>query len=378
MIISKRVSACSSSLSSLFKHNLFSRRCFSVETKPNKLESFSRQLKAGPSLDHFIQESSQGNENSDCSGNETLLPKKSKSYRSEPLPSWLKMQIPKGENYNYLKNTLRGLNLNTVCEEAKCPNIGECWGGEKGTATATLMLMGDKCTRGCRFCAVKTTRNPDPLDENEPKNVALAIEKWHLDYVVLTTVDRDDLHDSGAAHFAQTVKEIKTRSPKLIIECLTGDFKGDLSCVELMANSGLHVFAHNLETVENLQRWVRDHRASYKQSLSVLRHAKQVNKNLITKTSLMLGVGETDEEVMKTLKDIYDNGIDCVTLGQYLQPTKRHMKVESYVTPEKFQYWKEVGEKMGFKYVASGPFVRSSYKAGEFYLKNLVQNKEKQ
>lgn len=287
------------------------------------------------------------------------------------------MKIPAGENYNTLKQTLRGLKLNTVCEEAKCPNIGECWGGEKGTATATIMLMGDTCTRGCRFCAVKTSRTPGPLDPHEPNNTATAIAQWGLDYVVLTSVDRDDLKDGGASHFAETVRLIKEKKPEILVECLTGDFGGDLKQVELMATCGLDVYAHNVETVASLQRWVRDRRANYKQSLSVLAHAKKTNPNLITKTSIMLGHGETDEEVLQTFQDLLDIGVDCVTLGQYLQPTKRHMKVDTYVTPEKFEFWRETGEKMGFKYVASGPFVRSSYKAGEFYLKNLLRNNGK-
>jgi len=269
---------------------------------------------------------------------------------------------------------VKGLGLATVCEEAKCPNIGECWGGgSTETATATIMIMGDTCTRGCRFCAVKTSRTPPPLDPQEPENTAIAISKWGLDYVVVTTVDRDDLPDSGAHHFVKTVQSIKEKSPKILVECLTGDFKGDLNCVAMMAKSGLDVYAHNLETVEGLQAWVRDRRANYKQSLSVLEHAKKVNPSLVTKSSLMLGLGERDDEVRQAFKDLLAIGVDCVTLGQYLQPTKKHMKVHEYVTPEKFDYWKEEGERMGFKYVASGPMVRSSYKAGEFYIKNIIQ-----
>jgi len=324
-----------------------------------------QNLVNGPTLDDFIvmtpEESVHG------------TPPPSTTVRTRaPLPSWLKMKIPSGENYNTLKSTLRGLGLNTVCEEAKCPNIGECWGGEKGTATATIMLMGDTCTRGCRFCAVKTSRTPGPLDPKEPLNTATAIAKWGLDYVVLTSVDRDDLPDGGAAHFAETVRHIKDQNSAILVECLTGDFGGDLKQVELMAKSGLDVYAHNVETVASLQRWVRDRRANYKQSLSVLEHAKKMNPRLITKTSIMLGHGETDEEIVQTFQDLLDIGVDCVTLGQYLQPTKKHMKVDTYVPPEKFQHWKDVGEQMGFKYVASGPFVRSSYKAGEFYIKHLL------
>uniref|UniRef100_W5LHJ8 Lipoyl synthase, mitochondrial n=2 Tax=Astyanax mexicanus TaxID=7994 RepID=W5LHJ8_ASTMX len=293
------------------------------------------------------------------------------------LPPWLKTEIPIGKNYNKLKNTLRDLNLHTVCEEARCPNIGECWGGgEHATATATIMLMGDTCTRGCRFCSIKTARNPPPLDPDEPYNTAKAIAAWGLDYVVLTSVDRDDLADGGAEHFAKTVSNLKERSPHILVECLTPDFRGDLSSVETIALSGLDVYAHNVETVRELQRYVRDPRANIDQSLSVLRHAKQVKPGLLTKTSIMLGLGETDTQIHATLKDLRDAGVDCLTLGQYMQPTKRHLKVEEYVTPEKFAYWEKIGQKMGFVYTASGPLVRSSYKAGEFFLKNLLKNRK--
>ncbi|XP_072525838.1 lipoyl synthase, mitochondrial [Salminus brasiliensis] len=293
------------------------------------------------------------------------------------LPPWLKTEIPIGKNYNRLKNTLRELNLHTVCEEARCPNIGECWGGgEYATATATIMLMGDTCTRGCRFCSVKTARKPPPLDPDEPYNTAKAIAAWGLDYVVLTSVDRDDIADGGAEHFAKTVSNLKERSPHILVECLTPDFRGDLSAVEIIALSGLDVYAHNVETVRELQRYVRDPRANFDQSLSVLRHAKQVKPSLLTKTSIMLGLGETDAQVHSTMKELRDSGVDCLTLGQYMQPTKRHLKVEEYITPEKFDYWEKVGQEMGFVYTASGPLVRSSYKAGEFFLKNLLKNRK--
>ncbi|GAU91439.1 hypothetical protein RvY_03690 [Ramazzottius varieornatus] len=290
------------------------------------------------------------------------------------LPPWLKTKIPTGKNFNRLKNDLRELNLNTVCEEAKCPNIGECWGGgEHGTATATIMLLGDTCTRGCRFCSVKTSRTPPPPDINEPENTAIALAKWGLGYVVLTTVDRDDLPDGGAAHLAKTIKEIKRRIPSLLVECLTGDFYGKLTDVETVALSGLDVYAHNIETVDRLQKFVRDPRAGYQQTLSVLRHAKETNPSLLTKSSVMLGHGEKDEEVLQTLKDLRANNVDCVTLGQYMQPTKRHLKVVEYVTPEKFAYWSKVGNELGFSYTASGPLVRSSYRAGEFYIAALLK-----
>ncbi|XP_056315866.1 lipoyl synthase, mitochondrial isoform X2 [Danio aesculapii] len=293
------------------------------------------------------------------------------------LPPWLKTEIPIGKNYNKLKNTLRELNLHTVCEEARCPNIGECWGGgEYATATATIMLMGDTCTRGCRFCSVKTARRPPPLDPDEPYNTAKAIAAWGLDYVVLTSVDRDDIPDGGAEHFAKTVSNIKERNSKILVECLTPDFRGDLAAVEKIALSGLDVYAHNVETVRELQRHVRDPRANFDQSLSVLRHAKKVKSSVLTKTSIMLGLGETDAQIQATLAELRHSGVDCLTLGQYMQPTKRHLKVEEYVTPEKFAFWEKVGQEMGFIYTASGPLVRSSYKAGEFFLKNLLEKRK--
>ncbi|KAK7161875.1 hypothetical protein R3I94_004517 [Phoxinus phoxinus] len=293
------------------------------------------------------------------------------------LPPWLKTEIPIGKNYNKLKNTLRELNLHTVCEEARCPNIGECWGGgEYATATATIMLMGDTCTRGCRFCSVKTARRPPPLDPDEPYNTAKAIAAWGLDYVVLTSVDRDDIPDGGAEHFAKTVSSLKERNSKILVECLTPDFRGDLAAVEKIALSGLDVYAHNIETVRELQRHVRDPRANLDQSLSVLRHAKKAKSSVLTKTSIMLGLGETDAQIHAALKELRDSGVDCLTLGQYMQPTKRHLKVEEYVTPEKFAHWEKVGQEMGFVYTASGPLVRSSYKAGEFFLKNLLEKRK--
>jgi lipoyl synthase len=222
------------------------------------------------------------------------------------LPEWLKTPIPAGnENYKAIKKDLRGLGLHTVCEEARCPNISDCWGGsDKSAATATIMLMGDTCTRGCRFCSVKTSRTPPPLDPHEPEHTAEALARWGLGYVVLTTVDRDDLADGGANHFAETIRKIKQKKPTLLVEALSGDFRGNLDMVKILAESGLDVFAHNVETVEGLTPYVRDRRATFRQSLSVLKHAKDVmgEGNLITKTSLMLGLGEQEHEVMDALR----------------------------------------------------------------------------
>lgn len=287
------------------------------------------------------------------------------------LPEWLKRQVPKGQNYFRLKKDVEELGLSTVCQEAKCPNIGECWGE---TSTATIMLMGDTCTRGCRFCSVKTSKSPPPPNPDEPKNVAQAVHKWGLDYVVLTTVDRDDLPDGGANHFATTVRHLRDLSPKLMIECLTGDFRGQLDHVKIMAASGLDVFAHNIETTEAFTPYVRDPRAGYRQSLKVLEFAKSHGQGkFLTKSSIMLGFGETDDEIKQTMQDLRSAGVDCLTLGQYMQPTKRHLKVKEYVTPEKFDEWKLYGDQLGFVYTASGPLVRSSYRAGEILLKKLRQ-----
>lgn len=291
--------------------------------------------------------------------------------KDPPKPNWLRVSAPTGktrENFDKLQSTVRQLNLATVCEEARCPNIGECWGGAEGTATGTIMLMGDTCTRGCNFCAVKTAAAPPPLDPLEPQHVAEAIAEWGLGYVVLTSVDRDDLEDLGAGHFAETVRHLKASSPDLMVECLTPDFQGHHHLIDQVAASGLDVFAHNMETVERLQGRVRDRRAGWAQSLETLRRAKEAVPTLITKTSFMLGVGENDDEVRAAMQACRDVGVDVVTFGQYLRPTKRHMAVQEYVTPEKFQQWQKEGEDLGFLYVASGPLVRSSYKAGEFFL----------
>jgi lipoic acid synthetase len=224
------------------------------------------------------------------------------------LPDWLKTPIPSaGSNPNFakIKADLRGLGLHTVCEEARCPNIGECWGGNnKAAATATIMLMGDTCTRGCRFCSVKTSRAPPPLDPHEPENTAEALARWGLGYVVLTSVDRDDLADGGARHFAETIRRIKSKKPTMLVEALTGDFGGDLDMVKIVAESGLDVYAHNVETVEGLTPYVRDRRATFRQSLKVLEHVKTVRgkEGIITKTSIMLGLGETENEIWETLK----------------------------------------------------------------------------
>ncbi|CBY38287.1 unnamed protein product [Oikopleura dioica] len=295
------------------------------------------------------------------------------------LPPWLKVDIPKGKSFQKIKEGLRNSGLATVCEEARCPNIGECWGGGEGSATATIMVMGDTCTRGCRFCSVKTSRNPGPLNPNEPLETAQRIKAWDIGYIVITSVDRDDIPDGGASHFAEVVRQVKKENPDLLVECLLPDWRGDLDCVDVTAKSGLDVYAHNVETVKRLQKFVRDPRAGYEQSMLTLEEAKKRGPpGLVTKTSLMLGMGETDEEILQTMKDLRSIGVDCVTFGQYMQPTKRHMKVEEYVHPDKFAMWEKVGLELGFAYVPSGPLVRSSYKAGEFFLKTFVEKNKQQ
>lgn len=263
-----------------------------------------------------------------------------------------------------------------MCEEARCPNISDCWGGsDKAAATATIMLMGDTCTRGCRFCSVKTAKAPPPLDPHEPEHVAEALKRWGLGYVVLTSVDRDDLADGGARHFAETVRKIKAKAPGMLVEALTGDYAGDLEMVAKVAGSGLDVYAHNVETVEELTPVVRDRRAKYRQSLDVLREAKRVRPGVITKTSVMLGLGETESQLWQTLRDLREHDVDVVTFGQYMRPTKRHMPVHTYVTPDAFEMWRIRALDMGFLYCASGPLVRSSYKAGEAFIENVLKKR---
>uniref|UniRef100_T1J1Q1 Lipoyl synthase, mitochondrial n=1 Tax=Strigamia maritima TaxID=126957 RepID=T1J1Q1_STRMM len=358
---------CVSRKNQLIRFKPFVRSFASDGLPKNKLSAeLKTKLASGPDFIDFLDEKHPP----EYAGK---LKREKGDYTRLRLPPWLKREIPMGKNYDKLKTSLRELNLHTVCEEARCPNIGECWGGgEHGTATATIMLLGDTCTRGCRFCSVKTSPKPPPPDPDEPKHTANAITQWGLDYVVLTSVDRDDLTDGGSNHIAETVRELKRQNPKILVECLTPDFRGDMTAVAIVANSGLDVYAHNVETVEQYQKFVRDPRANYNQSLSVLRHVKTIKGDLVTKTSIMLGFGETDEQVRQTLKDLRTADVDCVTLGQYMQPTKRHLPVTEYVTPEKFKYWEEVGEELGFAYTASGPLVRSSYKAGEFFLTNLM------
>ncbi len=274
-------------------------------------------------------------------------------------PDWLKVKMPDGKGYRQVKDIVKGNKLSTVCEESMCPNIGECW----SNGTATIMIMGSVCTRACRFCSVDTGNPGGWLDVDEPQHAAEAVKLMNLKYIVLTSVDRDDLADGGAAHYAECVKQIKIINPQTAVETLTPDFSGNFSNLELLLDSGIEVYAQNIETVKRLTHPVRDPRASYETTLKVLKHAKQYRPEILTKTSLMLGLGETDEEILETMDDLRAVGVDILTLGQYLRPTKNHLNVERYVTPEAFENFREIGLGKGFVEVVSGAFVRSSYRA---------------
>ncbi len=287
----------------------------------------------------------------------------------ERKPEWLKVRAPGGERYTHIKTTLRKYDLHTVCEEAHCPNVGECW----GEGTATIMILGDTCTRGCRFCAVTTGNPRGAYDPREPEHTGRTIAAMGLDYVVITMVDRDDMLDGGAAHVAETLRAIKRASPEILVEALVGDFQGSLRDVETVAREGRpDVFAHNVETVARLQRSVRDARCSMERSLAVLEHAKRVAPETYTKSSIMVGLGETRDEVLETMRALRGVGVDVLTLGQYLRPTPKHLAVERFVHPDEFAEYQREGLAMGFRYVASGPLVRSSYRAAEAFLRGAL------
>jgi len=281
-------------------------------------------------------------------------------------PPWLRISMAQSPAFKAVKKTVDGHRLATVCEESHCPNMNECW----SNGTATIMVMGSVCTRACKFCAVDTGNPNGWLDPEEPENTARSVELMNLRYVVITSVDRDDLSDGGAAHYAACVKAIKQRSPSTAVEALTPDFNGDLEHIDLVVGSGLEVFAQNVETVKRLTHPVRDPRASYEQTLNVLAHGKQHHPYVLTKTSLMLGLGETESEIKQTMQDLRDKQVDILTMGQYLQPTKNHLAVARWVTPEEFEKYREWGLDFGFVEVASGPMVRSSYRADRILEKN--------
>ena len=285
-------------------------------------------------------------------------------------PAWLKVQAPGGPAYTRIKGLRQGLGLATVCEQARCPNIGECWGG----GTATFMLLGDTCTRFCRFCNVKTAAR-GLSDPQEPDKVASAVRAMGLTYVVLTMVDRDDLPDGGADHVVRCVEAIKASSPGILVEVLSGDFAGDRAAIRTVAESPADVLAHNIETVRALTPAVRDAKCGYDLTLGVLDAYKQAAPQKLTKSSIMLGLGETDADLRRTLEDLRAARVDIVTLGQYLRPTERHLPVVEYVHPERFAAWKLEAEATGFLFCASGPLVRSSYKAGELFTERWLRER---
>lgn len=296
---------------------------------------------------------------------------RAKAATRGPKPSWLKVPLPGGDGYKKLKGLTKDLKLNTVCEEARCPNIGECWKGDH--ATMTIMVLGDECTRRCRFCAVKTVMEAAPPDPDEPEHVGTAVGEMSLDYVVITSVDRDDLPDGGSGHYAECIRSVRHHAPETIVEVLIPDYV-DANLGTLM-EARPDVLAHNVEVVPRLQRKIRDPRCSYERSLEVLRQAKSLQPDVFTKSSLMVGLGETQEELFEAIGLLRDAGVDFLTLGQYLRPTANHAPVRDYVTPERFKELEVEARALGFLYVASGPLVRSSYKAGEFFATRLIRGR---
>jgi lipoic acid synthetase len=303
-----------------------------------------------------------------------MQPRPSARVTPTPKPPWLKVPLPAGEVTAQLARTLRGHGLHTVCEEARCPNMGECWAG----GTATFMVLGEVCTRGCRFCAVKTNRAGQPVDPDEPDKVAAAAVALGLRYVVLTMVDRDDLDDGGARHVAATIRALRARAPGVLVEALTGDFGGREEPIAIVLEAAPDVFAHNLETVARLTPRVRDRRCGYRRSLEVLALAKRLRPQLVTKSSLMLGLGESERELDQAMDDLRAHGVDVVTFGQYLRPTLLHLPVKEHVPPARFEAYRRRALRKGFLYVASGPLVRSSYKAAEFYIEGMLAQRRGQ
>ena len=278
----------------------------------------------------------------------------------EKKPSWIRMTANQAnKNYTLIKDKVKDLHLSTVCEEAKCPNLSECW----SRGTATFMLMGDTCTRACQFCSVNTGNPNGWLDKDEPEKIANTISAMNLKYIVLTCVNRDDIADGGAEHFANTVKAIKSKDSNIEVEVLTSDFNGSRDAIRTVVQSAIKVFAQNIETVKRLTHPIRDPRAGYAKTLKVLKAAKEINPNIITKTSLIVGLGETDAEIYQTFEDLRNHDVDIITLGQYLRPTLNHHPIDRWVKPKQFDQYREKGLKYGFLEVISGPMVRSSYRA---------------
>lgn len=298
---------------------------------------------------------------------------KSRSLEVLSKPEWIRTKLPSGENYHRLKNDLRESNLNTVCEEANCPNLSECWAG----GTATFMLLGDICSRACRFCNVRAGKLEGKVDESEAGRVADTVSKMKLQYVVLTSVDRDDLPDGGAEQFARTIEAIRTKDPGILVEALIPDFQNDIASLRKIVEASPTVIAHNIETTRSLTPTVRDPRAGYDQSMKVLRNSKMLDPAIYTKSSIMLGLGESYKDLLTTMLDLRNSNVDILTIGQYLRPSLSHLRVAKYIQPQRFDDLKSIGDKMGFLYTASGPLVRSSYRAGEFFVSKLVGKQSK-
>ena len=290
-------------------------------------------------------------------------------HRDALLPEWLSIKPASTKKYDGIKNTVKSLGLHTVCAEAHCPNISECWSG----GTATFMVLGGLCTRGCTFCAVHKSAKGAALDLGEPGKLAMAIKEWGLSYVVITSVARDDLPDQGSMHFADCISEVKKMNPNTLVEVLIPDFQGNAGLLSNIIKAHPDVIGHNIETVERISVRARDRRANYAQSLALLRKSKELDRSIYTKSAMMLGLGESEDEVIKAMEDLRASEVDFLAIGQYLRPSQHHLAVSEYIKPEIFDSLREKGMRMGFKYVASGPFVRSSYKAGEFFIGSMIK-----
>ncbi len=283
------------------------------------------------------------------------------------LPPWIRVRVSAGTDRGMVENILSDLKLNTVCSSAKCPNLGECWNKK----TATFMILGDKCTRDCKFCAVNHDTKPSPIDNEEPARIAEAVQKLGLKFVVITSVTRDDLPDGGAAHFAKCISTLKEQNPSVGIEVLTPDFNDKLVDIKTVLTAKPMIFNHNIETVERLSKQIRS-KANYKKSLSVLKKASEAGDGILIKSGLMVGLGETDDEIIQTIDDLHSAGVNILTIGQYLPPTSSHWELQRYPKPELFEQWQKYALKIGFKYAACAPLVRSSYNA-----ENLVSDLRK-
>ncbi len=293
---------------------------------------------------------------------------------SSKKPEWLKIRPPTTKSYKQIKQMVKPRGLATVCQEAHCPNIAECW----SSGTATFMVLGDTCTRGCRFCAIKSARYGNSMEElkSEPEELARTVKEMNLNYIVITSVDRDDLEDQGSNHFAECVKAVKQKNPNTTVELLIPDFSGEKKLIENVVKSGAEVIGHNVETVKRLQSQVRDRRANYEQSLKVLKTIKELNPKIFTKTGIMVGLGETKKEVLELMNDLRKIDVDIFTIGQYLQPSEKHFPLQEYVHPETFKFYEQKANELQFKATFSGPFVRSSYKAGEVFIEKLLRSEK--